>query len=96
MHRTCMAITLHRSALPRPRVFASLKPLGAWVADLSARVEFFRAWGETGAPSAFWLSAFTAPHAFLTGRPRVHPVSPSCTLARELWRGKGRNNKVGQ
>ena len=50
----------------RAHGYTSRKPLGAWTADLLARVAFFEGWLSKGQPDEFWLPAFFAPHAFLT------------------------------
>lgn len=47
--------------------YLSLKPLGSWVEDLIARVDFMRNWLEKGHPDCFWLSGFFFPHGFMTG-----------------------------
>jgi dynein heavy chain len=47
--------------------YPSLKPLAGWVADLNERMAFVTGWIDNGAPSAFWLSGFFFPQAFLTG-----------------------------
>ncbi|KAA6377713.1 MAG: putative dynein heavy chain, partial [Streblomastix strix] len=46
--------------------YPSLKPLGAWVADLIERILFFRQWLTQGMPSSFWFSGFFFPQGFLT------------------------------
>jgi len=47
--------------------FASLKPLGSWVQDLDARIEFMRTWILEGQPSFFPLPVFFFPQGFMTG-----------------------------
>jgi dynein heavy chain len=47
--------------------YPSLKPLGAWVADLELRLDFMRGWLVTGAPASFWVSGLFFPQGFLTG-----------------------------
>jgi len=46
--------------------YPSLKPLSSWYEDMTQRVEFFRAWVETGTPITYWVSAFYFPQGFLT------------------------------
>ena len=47
--------------------YPSLKPLGSWIRDLTARCQFFQGWLQNELPKAFWLSGFTYPTGFLTG-----------------------------
>ncbi|DBA83803.1 TPA: hypothetical protein ACH3X1_006326, partial [Trebouxia sp. C0004] len=46
--------------------YPSLKPLGAWLKDLQARLAFFASWLRRGVPACFWLAAFFFPQGFLT------------------------------
>merc|ERR1711988_1676851 len=47
--------------------FASLKPLGSWVNDLTFRVNFMHNWLVNGQPSSFPLNLFFFPQGFMTG-----------------------------
>lgn len=46
--------------------YFSTKPLSGWKEDLGKRYDFFRDWVTTGAPTAFWIGAFTFPTGFTT------------------------------
>ncbi|KAK2155716.1 hypothetical protein LSH36_233g08055 [Paralvinella palmiformis] len=49
------------------KVYPSLKPLGSWTRDLSARLDQFEKWASTAhPPMVFWLSGFSFPTGFLT------------------------------
>lgn len=47
--------------------FASLKPLGSYVADFSRRVQMMDDWIEHGPPALFWVSGLFFTQAFFTG-----------------------------
>jgi dynein heavy chain len=47
--------------------YLSLKPLAAWILELIQRKEFLGGWAENGQPTAYWISGFFFPQAFLTG-----------------------------
>eukprot|EP00398_MALV-I-01_sp_L67-1_P000673 gene673-986_t len=55
--------------------FLSLKPLSAWVTNLTERVKFFSDWialGDSQSPLSFWLDGFFFPQAFFTGALQNH------------------------
>merc|ERR1711871_1212480 len=52
--------------------YPSLKPLGSWIKDLYARVDFIRGWLRTGAPNCFWISGLYFPQGFMTGMLQTH------------------------
>ncbi|EFN73504.1 Dynein heavy chain 1, axonemal [Camponotus floridanus] len=67
-----MAISLVNNKIPPNwQSYPSLKSLGrkiaAWFIDLKDRIKFISDWRDHGIPSAFWISGFYFPQAFLTG-----------------------------
>ena len=54
------------------KAYPSLKPLGSWVYDLIARVEFIRGWTVSGPPTSFWLSGLFFPQGFMTAVLQTH------------------------
>jgi dynein heavy chain len=46
--------------------YPSLKPLAAWMRDLTQRCEQIEKWGNVAIPKTFWFTGFTYPTGFLT------------------------------
>jgi dynein heavy chain len=48
------------------KAYPSLKPLGSWTRDLTARLDQIRSWIVGTYPRCYWLAGFTYPSCFLT------------------------------
>jgi dynein heavy chain len=61
-------LSLLQLKVPRTwaKTYPSLKPLGSWIVDLGARIEFYTSWIDGGLPKCWWLPALTYPTGFLT------------------------------
>ena len=66
--------------------YPSLKPLGAWLKDLQARVAFFASWLRRGVPACFRLAAFFFPQVFPSGAVNACCCcfAHCCTLSEQL------------
>lgn len=61
--------------------YPSLKPLNAWIKDLSERVNFIRSWFSDGTLNSYWMSSFFFPQGFLTGVLQEYARQPDRQIA---------------
>ena len=65
-----MTKALLRGLVPdtwKKRSYPSLKPLGGYILDLVARLNYFQKWIDNGYPTVYWISGFFFTQSFLTG-----------------------------
>eukprot|EP00899_Mesostigma_viride_P009994 jgi/Mesvir1/18997/Mv18956-RA.1 len=68
LEQLCTSLVFHQvPSLWSRHAYQSVKPLGAWLADLHERMAFMLAWAMQGMPRDVWAAALWSVEGFITG-----------------------------